>query len=106
MPVPELDPEVRRAAVVKATAARQERAQLKARLRTGDASIAEVFEAAAASEAVSKCKVIDVIGAMPGYGPATARRLLEQLGIAESRRVRGLGPRQRTALLEVFGPSS
>jgi hypothetical protein len=103
MPVPELHPDVRRAAVEKATAARQERARLKARLRTGAASFDDVLSAAVQSEAIAKLRVSEVVESMPGYGPVTARRLMERLDIAASRRVRGLGPRQRAALLDAFG---
>jgi hypothetical protein len=39
---------------------------------------------------------------MPAYGPVKARRLMGELDIAPTRRIRGLGPRQREALLSVF----
>jgi len=32
-----------------------------------------------------------------------ARAIMEEIGIAETRRVRGLGPHQSTALIERFG---
>jgi ribosomal protein S13 len=40
---------------------------------------------------------------LPGVGKVRARRIMEELDISESRRLRGLGANQRTALLEHFG---
>jgi ribosomal protein S13 len=39
---------------------------------------------------------------MPGIGKIKAKRMMETLGIAENRRLRGLGDRQREALLAEF----
>ena len=36
---------------------------------------------------------------LPGLGKVKAARLMERLGIAESRRLRGLGAKQKEALL-------
>ena len=40
---------------------------------------------------------------MPGYGKARAEKLMKELQIAESRRLRGLGERQTEALLSRLG---
>jgi hypothetical protein len=40
--------------------------------------------------------------ALPGVGKVKARRTMDEIGIADTRRVRGLGDQQRTKLLEVF----
>lgn len=106
MPLPELDPEARSAALAKAADARRIRAELKQMLKAGEVGLADVLERAGSVDALAKMKVIDVLGAMPAYGPIKARRLMEELGIAQSRRLRGLGPRQREALLAVFDPGS
>jgi hypothetical protein len=103
MPLPELDPEQRRAALVKAAEARRIRAELKQMLKAGEVSLGQVLDRAESADALAKMKVSDVIGAMPAYGPVKARRLMEDLEIAPSRRIRGLGPRQRQALLTTFG---
>jgi hypothetical protein len=103
MPLPELDPEQRRAALVKAAEARRIRAELKQMLKAGEVSLGQVLDRAESADALAKMKVSDVIGAMPAYGPVKARRLMEDLEIAPSRRIRGLGPRQRQALLSTFG---
>ncbi|MEX2503994.1 MAG: integration host factor, actinobacterial type [Egicoccus sp.] len=102
MPLPELDPEQRRAALAKAAEARRIRAELKQMLKAGEVSLRDVLERAGSADALAKMKVSDVIEAMPAYGPVKARRLMEQLDIAPTRRLRGLGPRQTEALLATF----
>jgi hypothetical protein len=102
MPLPELDPEQRRAALAKAAEARRIRAELKQMLKAGEVSLAQVLDRAESADALAKMKVCDVLEAMPAYGPVKSRRLMEELDIAPTRRIRGLGPRQREALLATF----
>lgn len=102
MPLPELDPEARRAALAKAAEARRIRAELKQMLKAGEVSLSQVLDRARSADALAKMKVSEVIEAMPAYGPVKARRLMEQLDIAPTRRLRGLGPRQKEALIAVF----
>jgi ribosomal protein S13 len=40
---------------------------------------------------------------MPGVGKVRAQRIMERLEISPSRRVRGLGSKQREALVKEFG---
>lgn len=101
MPPPELDPEQRRAALEQAAVARRIRAEVKARVKAGELSLAEVLDRD--EEAVRSLKVSELLAALPRMGPPTAARAMERLGIAASRRVRGLGPRQRERLLGAFG---
>lgn len=100
MPLPELDPDQRRAALDKAAQARRIRAELKDRLKLRAIGLGRVLELADQDDAVAKMKVSDVVAAMPSYGPVRARKLMEQLDIAPNRRLRGLGARQRERLLE------
>ena len=102
MALPELDPEQRRAALEKAAQARAIRAELKQMLKAGEVSIAEVLEQSDRADALAKMRVNAVLEAMPAFGPVKARRLMEELDIAPSRRLRGLGPRQREALIAAF----
>lgn len=102
MSVPKLDPEQRKAALAKAAEARRIRAELKQMLKAGEVQLAEVLDRADQSEPLAKTKVSEVLEALPGYGPTKARKLMERLGIAASRRLRGLGPNQRQALLDEF----
>ena len=103
MPLPELAPEERRAALAKAAEARRVRAEPKQMLKSGEVGLAEVLERSRDADALAKMRVQEVLEAMPAYGPVKARRLMEQLDIAPSRRLRGLGSRQRAALLATFG---
>lgn len=47
-------------------------------------------------------KVIALLESLPGVGRVKARQIMDEVGIAESRRVRGLGPNQVAALIERF----
>jgi hypothetical protein len=51
---------------------------------------------------VAKTKVSAVVQALPGYGTVRAAAALAEANIVESRRVGGLGVRQRDALLTVL----
>ena len=44
-----------------------------------------------------------LIESLPGYGKAKAAKLMEELDISASRRIEGLGTRQRDELLERLG---
>lgn len=99
MAVPQLDDDARRRALLTAGESRRERAAWKARLASGSAGLAELLDVAARSDAVAGMRVTDALGALPGVGPRAVERILEACGIARSRRLRGLGVRQREALL-------
>ena len=104
MPLPpSLSPEQRQAALEKAAAARRQRAELKDKLKAGSTSLRELLDAAETDEVVGKTKVVTALESLPGVGKVRARRLMEQFGISETRRVRGLGAQQRDALLREFG---
>lgn len=99
---PVLSPEQRAAALEKAAAARRARAELKERLKLGSISLAEVLKQGQEDDLVGKTKVLAVLESLPGVGKVKARRTMEEIGIAETRRVRGLGVQQREALLAAF----
>ena len=99
---PPLTPEQRQAALDKAAEARRVRSDVKNRLKRGSITLPELIERADEDEIVAKIKVLAVLESLPGVGKVTARRTMEELGIAESRRLSGLGPQQRKALLDAF----
>lgn len=105
MAVPPLTPEQRAEALAKAAAARRERAAIKSRLKASGGSIREVIDSRATSDAVAKMKVTALLESMPGVGRVKARQIMSELGIAESRRVRGLGQYQAAALVARFDGS-
>ena len=102
MQPPELTPEQRRAAVAKAAEARRVRAEIKELLKTGSLTFPEVLDRAETDELVAGTKVAAIIVSLPGVGKVKGKRLMEELGIASNRRLRGLGSRQRRALLDRF----
>ncbi|NNG36253.1 integration host factor, actinobacterial type [Nakamurella aerolata] len=103
MALPQLTDEQRAAALEKAAAARKARAELKERLKRGGTTLKQVLADAETDEALAKLKVSALLEALPGVGKVRAGQLMEQFDIAPSRRVRGLGERQRKALLDEFG---
>ncbi len=104
--LPEITPEQRAQALAKAAEARRERAELKELLRTGSLTLGEVFARSETDEIVAGTKIVAVLQAMPGLGKIGTKRLLESLEIADNRRIRGLGARQREALLAHFGETA
>jgi len=100
---PALTPEQRQAALAKAAEARKARAAVKERLKSGELSFREVLELAGRDELVAGIKVVAILESIPGVGKVTARRTMAEVGIAETRRIRGLGDQQRKALLDAFG---
>lgn len=105
MALPSLTPEQRAEALEKAAAARRERAAVKNRLKYSQGSLGEVIEAGKDNEIIGKMKVSALLESMPGVGRVRARQIMEEIGISESRRVRGLGANQTRALLERFTQS-
>ncbi|RJN31145.1 integration host factor, actinobacterial type [Nesterenkonia natronophila] len=100
MALRELTQQERDTARQKALAARAERAEVKRGFGAGTLSFAEVLERAGSSEAVARLRTIELLEALPGVGRVTATRILEDLGVSTSRRLGGLGVKQRKALTE------
>lgn len=105
VPLPSLTPEQRAAALEKAAAARKARAALKVRLKSSGTTLDDVLRSGETDDVVGKMKVVAVLEAMPGVGKVRASRIMADLDISPSRRVRGLGVKQRQALQREFGGS-
>lgn len=103
MALPQLTDEQRKAALAKAAEARKARAELKENLKRGNTNLKEVLQEAETNEIIGKTKVSALLEALPKVGKVKAKEIMEELGIAQTRRLRGLGDRQRRALLERFG---
>jgi hypothetical protein len=101
MPLPTLTPEQRQQALEKAAEARRKRAELKGQLKSGNVTLAEVLKRED-DDTVGKMKVASVLESLPGTGKVRARKIMEKLDISSSRRVRGLGSKQKDALLAEF----
>ena len=99
---PQMSDEQRKAALRKAAEARRRRAEVKELLRTGSLDMAELLDRADDDDILAGMKVFGALAAVPGLGKVKAGRLMERLGIADNRRIRGLGDRQRQALLDAL----
>ncbi len=95
---PELTDADRARALDRAAAMRRVRADVREALRTGSLTLAQVL-ARTNDDGIGGIKVKSVLTALPGLGKVKSFRLMEQVGIADNRRLRGLGPRQKEALL-------
>jgi hypothetical protein len=95
-----LTPEQRREALVKAMAARSARSRAKAGLRSGELTVEELLARAQDDEALARLKVTDMLECLHGVGQVRALAILDAVGIAPSRRLRGLGINQRRALVD------
>lgn len=102
MPLPSLTPEQRAAALAKAAEARRERAEVKNRLKHSGVSLSDVLKEGQTSEVIGKMKVSALLESLPGVGKVRAAQIMERIGIAETRRVRGLGANQVAALEREF----
>lgn len=102
MALPKLSEADRKAALEKAAKARQERAELRRKIKNGEISFAEVMKRAD-DPVIGRMKVSALLESLPGFGRAKAQKIMDELEISESRRVQGLGARQREGLMERLG---
>lgn len=98
---PNLSAEQRAAALEKAAQARAARADIKNKLKMGLMTLREALNSD--DENVHKLKVVALLESLPGIGKKKARDLMAEVGIADNRRVQGLGAQQRAALLKRLG---
>ena len=100
--IPVLTAEERAAALQKAKEARIKRAEVREKLKNGKLTLKQVINMKD-DPVVGRMKVSTLIETLPGYGKAKSEKIMAELQIAESRRLRGLGERQEAALLERLG---
>jgi transposase len=98
---PTLTPEQRAAALEKAKEARAARAEIKARLKMGSMTLKSALESDDPN--VGKLKVKSLLESLPGVGKVKAAKVMDDIGIADNRRIQGLGTQQRQALLDALG---
>jgi len=99
---PKLTPAERANALAKAKASRQERSEVKSRIKSGELSISEVISLAEGNEVIAKMRVLEMVESKSGVGKIRGKALLEKLEISSTRRIQGLGRYQRAALLKEF----
>lgn len=102
MEVPRLTADERTAALERAAEARKVRAEVKADLKNGKRTLEEVIALGKSDDFIGKMRVSALIEALPGVGKVRAAALMEKIGIAPSRRIRGLGIHQTRELLAEF----
>lgn len=100
---PALSTAERKAALQKGIRVRRDRAEFKDGMRRDPRMIIELLEASAAAEyggdkVFDGIKVSDLMMCLPGIGPVSVKEWMEELRISPSRRVGGLGYRQRNRL--------
>ena len=91
------------AASAVAVANRRRRAEVKKDAKAGRLSLRAIFELADGDDCVAQMRAIDLLESLPAVGAVKAARLMREAGIAETRRIRGLGPKQRQDLLRLVG---
>ena len=99
---PQLTPEQRQLALLKAASSRKRRAEVKAKIKSGEFSIDNILDLASNEEAVAKMRVKELLESLSGVGKVRANSLMERLNISSSRRIQGLGRIQIKQLREEF----
>ena len=102
MPLPKLTLEEKKKALKKAQQVRSERAKIRQDLKAGRTGIREILEKVD-NDVIAKMRVAYLLEALPRIGKVRTRKIMNEIGIDETRRIQGLGSRQKQALLERFG---
>ncbi|MCL5292649.1 MAG: integration host factor [Actinobacteria bacterium] len=101
MPLPELTEAQRQEALKKAAEARQKRAELRKQLKAGQVRIGDVLKRTD-DTIVARMKVSSLLESLPGVGKAKAQKIMSDAGISPTRRVQGLGSKQKEALVNAL----
>jgi hypothetical protein len=80
-------------------AVRVARRALLDQLSSGATTLASVLARGATDPVVAKTRIGQIVRAVPGYGPVRAAVVLNQVGIADGRRVAGLTAEQAAGLI-------
>lgn len=95
--MPELSDADRAHALELARQARMRYASIKARVKSGELT----FTDALSNGDAQRILVRQLLRCVPGIGMAKTDAIMGELHIAQSRRISGLSPRQREALIEL-----
>jgi hypothetical protein len=71
-------------------------------VKSGELSLEELFDLASREECVAQMRAYDLISALPAIGDVKAERIMKSASIAKTRRIRGLGPKQRAELFRAL----
>lgn len=98
MPLPKLTEAQRQEALKKAAEARQKRADLRKRLKSGEVNVKDII-GKTDDPIISRMKVSSLLESLPGIGKARAQKIMQEAGISPTRRVQGLGSKQKEILI-------
>jgi hypothetical protein len=102
MPLPKLTLEEKKQALKKAQQVRSQRAKIRQDLKAGKTNIRKVLENID-NDVVAKMRVAYLLESLPRIGKVRTRKIMNDIGIDETRRIQGLGNRQKQALIERLG---
>jgi len=102
MPLPQLSIEEKRMALKKAQRVRSERAKIRQELKAGKKSIRDILEKVD-NDVIAKMRVAYLLESLPRIGKVRTRKIMNEIGIDETRRIQGLGVRQKQALIQRLG---
>ncbi len=100
MPLPKLTEAQRQEALKKAAEARQKRADLRKRLKGGEVGVKDIINRTD-DPIISRMKVSSLLESLPGIGKARAQKIMQEAGISSTRRVQGLGSKQKEMLISL-----
>lgn len=102
MALPKLSLDEKREALKKAQEVRSSRAKIRQNLKNGKTTIREVL-ANINDDVIAKMRVVYLLESLPRIGKIKTRKIMSDIGIDETRRIQGLGNRQKQALIERLG---
>ncbi|HOP73905.1 MAG TPA: integration host factor, actinobacterial type [Bacillota bacterium] len=102
MALPKLSLEEKKKALKKAQEVRSKRAQIRQNLKSGKTTIRELL-ANIDDEVIAKMRVVYMLESLPRIGKVKTKKIMSDIGIDETRRIQGLGNRQKQALIERLG---
>jgi hypothetical protein len=100
--LPKLTPEEKLRALKKAQEMRSQRARIRQELKTGQSNIRAILEQDS-DDVIAKMRVAYLIESLPRIGKVRTKKIMTELGIDETRRIQGLGIRQKKALIDKLG---
>lgn len=99
---PTLSQEQRVQASKLAVANRRRRAEVKRQVKVGELTLAALFALAETEECIAQMRAFDLISALPAVGEVKAAKIMAAGNIAMTRRIRGLGPKQREQVFKAL----
>jgi IS4 transposase len=100
--LPKLSLDEKKKALKKAQEVRSKRAKIRQNLKNGKTTILEIL-ANMNDDVIAKMRVVYLLESLPRIGKIKTKKIMSDIGIDETRRIQGLGNRQKQALIERLG---